>query len=148
MGLHWDLSGIDGFEELCFDETTERPEGFSGFGSDWTYREESGTYRRLSPVTYVLIWTAMGIGMREITSDNVAEWIYRKRIQEVGTPGSDIICADSEGNSQERNITDHEIRQHIGLSTNVSNLSFTKWINSQKRAAIQRLSEEAQEVQS
>ena len=148
MGLHWDLTGIDGFEELCFDETTERPEGFSDFGNDWNYDEEGCVYRRLSPVTHVLIWNAMGIGMGEITSDNVAEWIYRKRIQEVGSLGIDIIWTDSEGNRKERSITDHEIRQHVGLSTNAGTESFTKWINRQKKAAIQRLSEEAQEVQS
>ena len=64
----------------------------------------------LSPVTDTLIWAAMRIGMNGITEKNWNEFYARMLL--------DPRCIF---------IKPEDVKAHIGLSTNVSSVSRTKW---------------------
>ena len=71
----------------------------------------------LNPVTNVLVWYTLVIGMGTITKRNADEFFERvRRFEELSGPG---LHADG----KPRPITLEDVRGHIGLETNV----FPKW---------------------
>lgn len=103
MSLDYTLSNIENWSEVCLDDD----------GS-------------LRPVTEVLIFTTMSVGIGEITEANVTEWIARLAITEAIDGGS-IIAPDGQ-----RSITEDEVIAHIGLSTNVfPALTRAQWLKQQ-----------------
>lgn len=72
----------------------------------------------MNPLTNTLIWATIGIGMGEITEENVHEFYARLRIQEA-INGAYQRKAVEGGGWEDKPITLDEVKQHIGLTTNV-----------------------------
>lgn len=102
--------------------------------------DPSGHYKKgdkiMSPVTNSLIWATVGIGIGEITQENVHEFYTRVRIQEA-------LCGAYyrkfvDGEWQDQLITLEQVKAHIGLRTNVfpkrSHSEFLKQVTSEVAA--------------
>ena len=76
------------------------------------WRHEDG---RVNGLTEAVIWATMTVGIGEITNENYEE--FHRRLLEAD------ICAGFKG----ENFTLEHIRKHIGLSTNVSELTRAAW---------------------
>lgn len=102
MALNWDLTKIENHETLCW----------VGDGDD----------ARMNPVTEALIFLSIPIGVPMITAENLAEtWTRISMWQDVqGAP-----LAGPGGIDQF--LIPEDIRAHIGLKTNASALTVTKF---------------------
>jgi hypothetical protein len=97
MPLDWYVADVENYKERC-----------------WVKREDG---HHLSLITDTLIWAAMQIGMRSITKKNWKEFYAR-------------ILLDPDSRRRENGcllIKQADVKAHIGLSTNVSPVSRTKW---------------------
>ncbi len=108
MALHWDISKIENYKEVC------RLPPEKG--------EEVGD---LTPVTESLIWATMEIEMGQITEANYVEfWMRLSALDALceGEVGRIYDPEKSRGGKKfrMRPITLEEVRNHIGLGTNVS----------------------------
>lgn len=103
MALTWDLSKIENSKELCYVAV----EGETLENGEQAYR--------LNPVTEALIWLTMitDIGW-EITEANAPEFYARIWIFE--RINGNILSGPAEDTA----ITERDVWQHIGLSTNVA----------------------------
>lgn len=102
MSLNWNLTKIEDHEERCFNEITTGP--------------NKGKFK-LDATTESLIWTTMLVGMGEITEKNWEEFFIRMRTFELILDYDDNRC-----------ITPADVRNHIGLTTNVSKESRTQFM--------------------
>lgn len=98
MSLSWNVENVKDHKEVCYDDT----------GS-------------LSPVTELLIFTTMHVGLGSITEKNADEFYARMlivhKLHDIG-----IMIPD--GTEQ---LKPEDIRKHIGLYTNVSNETRAQW---------------------
>jgi hypothetical protein len=84
--------------------------------------EENPDAARMNPVTEVLIFGTMSVGLGSITDKNVDEFAARFRIiEKVHGP---MLSAK---NREDRYVTDEEFIAHIGLVCNVSNETRSQW---------------------
>ena len=107
MSLDWHVEDVDNYKERC-----------------WVKRED-GEYV-LSPMTNNLIWSAMRIGMNGITEKNWKEFYAR-------------MLLDPDSRRRENGcllIKPEDVKAHIGLSTNVSSVSRTKWFKALMEEAL------------
>jgi len=95
MSLDWNLANIEDWENVC--------------------KTDDGT---LSPVTNALIMVTMGIDMPEITEANVEEFAWRVSFYEL-LAGPLLVKVEDDDFVPDL-ITIEQVRQHIGLRTNVS----------------------------
>jgi hypothetical protein len=97
MSLDWRIENVENYKKYC-----------------WV-KCEDGEYS-LSPKTHTLIWAAMRIGMNSITEKNWKEFYARM-----------LLDPSSRREEGELFIQPADVKAHIGLSTNVTSLSRTKW---------------------
>jgi hypothetical protein len=118
MSLQWDLQEVTDFKELCFIPDTI---------------DESGVIHpdrvKLNPITDVLIWGSMSIGVSKITKKNYTDVHRRyKMLEEAG------VCFLTGGKTDDGNIVADrnpsltEIYLHIGLQTSVSKITNTVFL--------------------
>lgn len=69
----------------------------------------------------------MFVDMGQITAENYEEFYARTAVQEK-LSGAYLTETDAEGNHKPRYITLKDVRDHIGLSTNVSFLKRAQWL--------------------
>lgn len=99
MALHYDLTGIDDHDKLCFDG--------------------EGDERTLNTVTHSLILMCVAVGLSGITKKNVDEFMLRSyMLQRVTGPWFNV---DDIHDPSTWVLNDKVIRKHIGLTTNVAN---------------------------
>jgi len=79
----------------------------------------------LSPVTDTLIWAAMRIGMNGITEKNWKEFYARMLLDPRSRREDGYLF-----------IKPEDVKAHIGLSTNVSSVSRTKWFKALMEEAL------------
>lgn len=104
MALTWDVKNVKDFNDVCWQEATEDVPSM-GIVKGESY---------LSPVTNALIWQSLSTGIGRITEANVAEvWARISLLEE-------LYGASLRNSEGPRPITMEEVRQHIGLTTNVS----------------------------
>ena len=108
MSLNWSIEEVEDFEEKCF------------------IHNEDGT-RRLSEVTNALVWSTIGVGIGEITEKNWREYAYRLDLYQT-LFGPLLTQVDDDGKAKPRPLTPLEVRDHIGLHTNVSIETFHRWL--------------------
>ena len=115
MALHWDISKVVDYRGTCYIPDPKAPDDR---GED-----------RLNPVTEVLIFRAMTVGMPVITQANYVEFYLRCRTatEVFGLP----LYRHNEGEGFEKyDVTLDDVEAHIGLSTNASTIKlrdfFTK----------------------
>lgn len=80
-----------------------------------------GDARRMNPVTEGLIWSSMSVGLDSIKKKNVDEWLVRLALTDA------LFGTMLKANREDRPFTRAEIESHIGLTTNVSNMTRKKW---------------------
>jgi hypothetical protein len=114
MSLNWSLEDIKDCDDICWIDDPESDDPDS---------------KRMNPVTDSLIWHTMAVGIGNITEANVDEFYWRSKFY-TGLFGGMIRSYNEDtGNWENRDYTATEIRDHIGLSTNVSYESEAKWRN-------------------
>lgn len=103
MSLNWNVSDIANSDAVCFHH----------------YEQDGEPRRQLSQSTHNLIFLTMVVGMGEITADNYKEFYKRVALFErLRSPVRVKIGPD--GMMIDDPYTLDDIRQHIGLRTNVS----------------------------
>lgn len=75
------------------------------------------------PVTERMIWLCMSVSMRSITEKNAEEFFWRVRLLQMINGRGDMSF-----NDQEVYLTLQDIKDHIGLSTNVSEKNRNRWL--------------------
>ena len=114
MSLDFNLKKIKNYEELCWEEITNE------FGEK---------QKRINPVTEVIIFRTMAVGMGEITEANWEEF-YRRVVFWEHLFGASVVVPDGEGGFMDHYLTPKDIYDHIGLSTNVfPKVSKTKFLS-------------------
>lgn len=107
MSLNWDLTKIENYQELCWlpDPTEENPK-----------------QTRLNPVTESLIWATMAVDIGRLTEKNLDEFAYRVFFYERA-----FQSFMNKGGEPEY-LTYEDIKAHIGLSTNVIDITQSQWM--------------------
>lgn len=111
MSLNWDISKIANRERICF----------VGEGDD----------RRLSNITNALIWMTLAVDIGDINDKTIDEFFVRMSIVErLNGPAFAV-------DGKPYLITYEDLRQHIGLHTNVGRGSTrAKWLKAKMDNAI------------
>jgi len=125
MSLNWNLSKIDGYKDVCYERhvgTTEEMDAMARrvtlTGPDWEWESDArAALVRLSPITHALIWHTTSIGMGSITEKNWQEFYRRVHTQERALGA--LLLSDGKPHY----IGPQDVRQHIGLTTNVAEIS-------------------------
>ena len=115
MALRWNIEKIENHEELCQTKITT-PEGEARY--------------QLAIITACIIWNMMAIDIGSITESTVEEVILRTMLRQKLEGALAFQPPNTE--DQERvplYITPQDIRDHIGLSTNVSTEGRARWKN-------------------
>ena len=110
MSLNWNVSNIADSEAVCFHH----------------YTEDGNPARRLSQSTELLIFTTMVVGFGRITENNYQEFYKRVALFERLRGAVRVKKGDS-GKFVDDPYTLEDIRQHIGLTTNVSEEKPAAW---------------------
>jgi hypothetical protein len=115
MPLNWNIENCKDWETLKTDE-------------EW-------------PLTHALIWASMSIGIREITEENLPEYYARIHIWE-SLRGPYTSRRDPEtGKFKGKPVSVEDLRKRIGLWTNASTMSRTKWLKNLNTFLNQELDE-------
>jgi hypothetical protein len=137
MSLNWNISKVKDYTNTCYErlplEGNEARLNEGGFMGPYWYesKDDPNTLERLSVTTHTLIFATMAVGLGSITEKN-AEEFYR-RLAWVERGGA--FRRSAEGDVP---FTLDEVRAHIGMTTNVSDETKTKWnkrMNVTKEAA-------------
>lgn len=103
MALEWDVRKVNNYKTACYSETDE-------------VNDKGEVLVRVNTTTERIVWITMAIGMREITKENYLEFATRVLMyQAVNPPHNKLSVKD--------------IQEHIGLWTNVSNDSRSKFMH-------------------
>lgn len=103
MSLDWNLEDIKDWETVT--------------------RTEDGT---MNPVTHALIMSTMGVGMGSITEANADEFAWRLDLYQHWFGALLVDVEDGEFTAHV--VSPAEVRQHIGLHTNVSLETRARWL--------------------
>lgn len=146
MSLNYELSKIKNWQEVTQKKvdpsvTQEEINRQIMGGASYYYEEDdegNKTYvSYMNPITNALIWGSMGIGMGQITEDNYHEFWMRMLIDDA-LNGFRITDVDDTGKRKPRAVTLEEVREHIGLRTNVTKETKTWMYNKLLREATRR----------
>jgi len=110
MSLNWNVADVANSEAICFYE----------------FERDGEQCRRLTQSTENLIFLTMVVGMGSITEDNYKEFYKRVALYE-GLRGPVQLRLNDGGHYVEVPYTLEDIRQHIGLRTNVSEEKPAAW---------------------
>jgi len=110
MSLNWNVSKIADSNTVCFQHYTENGE----------------PQRRMTQSTELLIFTTMVVGFGRITESNYKEFFKRVALFE-RLHGAVRVKKDCRGKFVDDPYTLEDIRQHIGLTTNVSEEKPAAW---------------------
>lgn len=116
MALHWGIGDVKNYKRACYDKV------------------EGGDYVRLKPLTEMLIFITMSIGVNEITEKNYGKFFQRlSEYEEICGP--QISKRDGRCKTGWRKVhtTIDDVRNHIGLWTNAGSISPQKWVGTKSR---------------
>jgi len=112
MALNWWFENIKDWKRKCYRKVKiDKNDNIFGIT-----REREDLYE-LKPVTNLLIWSSMTIGMKRITEKNASEFHRRLIALEILTTGV------KKGSMP----TLKQVQDHIGLSTNVTKHTSAQW---------------------
>jgi len=123
MALTWDLTKIKDSDKVCWIETDEK-------------NDKGEPVYDMNPITNVMIWGSMFIGMDIITEKTYKEFHKRLIEMEIVT-GEGMLTRESGDDTatyrDTRQPTLEEIQLHIGLKTNASRMESRKWGSNLRR---------------
>jgi len=134
MSLDWTVEKVPNYKTRCWvDVPKEQQNRAAGIGK-----------RKLNSDTEALVWGTMMVDLGGITVRNIEEWCFRvEYLKRVGISWMDQFENDKVvGFWPDRQA----IEDHIGLSSNVSNMTRPKWLNKIRRR-LERETEQAIERQ-
>lgn len=116
MALTWDLTEIPDSETVCFLPDKLDPDG--------TIHPDRV---KMNPITEVLIWATISVGISKITEKNYTDFYRRLRaLEQLG------ICflqgKDEDGKDISRNPNLNEVYLHMGLTTNAPKITNVKFL--------------------
>lgn len=123
MVLTWDVKGIKDEDKICWIETDKK-------------NDKGKSVKEMNPITDVLIWGSMFIGMDAITEKTYKEFHKRLIELEIITGKGMLTKESGDGKAtyqESRQPTLEEIQLHIGLKTNASRMDSKKWGSSIRR---------------
>ena len=111
MSLDANYSNIEDYEDVCYvDSVIPASQGGDGIKTE----------KSLSGITQTIVFLGIVVGIREITEDNWFDYWARMSAYD-GITGGSITCWGEDNNGPKyRSVAKEEVKQHIGLSTNVS----------------------------
>ena len=75
------------------------------------------------PITEAIVWRAMAVGMSSVNEDNIAEFYARSRMLDRMSDSLPLVIK-----GEKTMITVQMLKDHIGLTTNVSNETRAAWL--------------------
>lgn len=114
MALEWEISGIKGFEDLCWIKVdkAEWDRLHKGFGPSAFKKDDDGGLWVQNTVTTSLIFRCAAVGFQDITLENYQEfWARCKVVSQLS--GAPIVGPDGDVDFK---LSD--VRDHVGLTTN------------------------------
>lgn len=112
MALRWELGAIENWEHVCLvTAKDDMPDQGVKKGDEI-----------LNPLTHVLIWATIGVGIGQLSEKNADEFYARLALLE-RLDGPYLIRPEG----KQPHITPEEVKAHIGLSTNVSYETRPTW---------------------
>lgn len=121
MSLDWNVDKIHDYKNVCW-----KPD----LGEDGIPKmDRTGEdLVRINPITDVLIWATMPVGINTITVKNYEEFYWRMtQLHALGRCSSMSYFDDEKDRWIARVPTLNEVDQHIGLSTNAAVISGAKF---------------------
>lgn len=116
MSLNYNFADIKDWEKVVKIPVPENadPNQLRMSTTVWETEEGIPTHY-MNPVTHVLIFGTMTVGMGKITEKNYKEFWMRMQFADV------VFGPSLKSKGKGRGVTLQEVKQHIGLSTNVCN---------------------------
>jgi hypothetical protein len=109
MALSWNVEEVENHETVCFEMRKPNP------SEGKVETDENGEARYLRPLTEMLIFSTISVGIGRITEKNAAEFYARLRLMEQ-IDGPFLRTSDGE----DRRVTPEDVQSHIGLTCNVA----------------------------
>jgi len=133
MPLNWSVKSVKNADDICYRTATK-----TSLANGTTRGEEY-----VHPITDSLIWLTMSVGLNQITEENIDEWEKRLALAyHIEWVSKMVVFAGYEdgGNIkwEPRLITRADLVNHIGLETNASYESPSRW----RKRVIERMEEE------
>lgn len=133
MALSWDLTEINDSKTVCF-----LPDKID---SDGTIHPDRV---KMNPITEVLIWSTISVGISKITEKNYSD--YYRRLRALEQAG---ICflqgKDEDGKDISRNPDLNEVYLHMGLSTNATKITNAKFMRNLGETIYDRIKYQVEE---
>ena len=133
MSLDWNLGQINDWESSCYIRVGSEHKAYDRINVKqsrlWFAEKDSAVKKCMNPITETLINLTMSLCLGEITEDNISEWQFRLWLTEK-LDGEPLIVSrwDNEGKWVDDKITVSDLRGHIGLSTNVGDMTRKEWL--------------------
>ncbi len=123
MSLDWSIDRVKDYKTRC-----------------WVAAEKKGRVK-LADDTDFLVWATMVVDLGSITKTNWPEWAFRLQVlKQCQYPLSHTYSKD--GGTSEYWLTIQQIKDHIGMGTNVTTLPRGKWL----RKILKRIENDAQDI--
>ena len=116
MSVEADLSGIRNSDIICWEYT--RPSEETTLDDGWEPTPD-GLMMRMCPKTTGIIMASGEIHLNHISPTNILEWIYR--LECFFDAGKGYLATWTEEGEVPIRLSVHDIKDHIGLKTNVKN---------------------------
>ena len=134
MSLNWNVAKVKNFETVCYIMKDDHTKDFH-------------------PITNVLIWLTIMVDLGSITSKNISEWTWRITFLRRWNNYTSFVWFEKNAlniNWKEKfspfEITVRDLEKHIGLSTNVANLSRASWLKKMMKYFVRETRVEDDEV--
>ena len=146
MALNWSLEGVSDWQQSCYIRVPQDHKAYDRINVKqsriWWAEKDVAVKKCMSPITECLINLTMSLCLGEITPENIDEWQFRLWLTEKLDAEPLVISRwdNDDGKWIDDKITVSDLKEHIGLSTNVGDLERTEWLERVfKRGYEQRL---------
>lgn len=116
MSVEADLSGIRNSDIICWEYTS--PSDDTTLDDGWE-KTTDGLMMRMCPITTGIIMASGDIHLNHISPTNILEWIYR--LESFFDADKSYLSVWTEEGEVPIRLSVHDIKDHIGLRTNVKN---------------------------
>lgn len=120
MALTFDVTEIENYKENFPDRVVTEEEAASDDPNSFGKSDPPGTY--WNPYTEHLVWACLRVGLGEISKENLDEWVRRYE-------------TSYSNDGEKPPLNREQIASHIGLRTNISNVTKRSWNAKEKRLA-------------
>ena len=139
MSLDWSIEKVEDWDSNCYIKILPGDNVYSHIdvknSQSWFFEKDemdqkTSVKKCMNPITDLLISLTMSLDLGEIKEKNIEEWQFRIWITEQ-LQGSPILVSRwnaEQGIWEDSQITVSDLRNHIGLSTNVADKTRNQWI--------------------